>query len=78
MRRAFWVALGLGAGVTSAILVSRWLRRQRERFSPSNIGAQVGEGVRDLRQLLGVSLEEGRRAMREHEAEIRSAIDPDA
>lgn len=74
MRRFFWVAVGLGAGVTAAILASRWLRRQRERLAPANLGAQAAEGFRDLGELIRSSVGEGRRAMAEKEAEIRAAL----
>lgn len=74
MKRAFWLAMGLGAGVTAAVMLSRWMRRQQERLSPANIGAQVGETARDLGQLLRASLEEGREEMRRAEAEIRSSL----
>ncbi|HUG88607.1 MAG TPA: hypothetical protein VMP42_07560 [Actinomycetota bacterium] len=75
MKRAFWLAMGLGAGVTGAVMLSRWMRRQQERLSPANIGAQMGETARDLGQLVRTSLEEGREEMRRVEAEIRSSLD---
>lgn len=74
MKRAFWLAMGLGAGVTGAVMLSRWMRRQQERLSPANIGAQMGETARDLGQLVRTSLEEGREEMRRVEAEIRSSL----
>ena len=75
MKRVFWLAMGLGAGVTGAVMLSRWMRRQQERLSPANIGAQMGETARDLGQLVRASLEEGREEMRRVEAEIRSSLD---
>lgn len=75
MRRAFWLAAGLGAGVAGAILVSRWMRRQRERLSPANIGAQVSEGLRDLGELFREALDEARSASRQREAEIWAEVD---
>lgn len=75
MRRGFWVAVGLGAGVAGAVIVSRWLRRQQQLLSPANIGAQVAHGFRDLGELFRQAVEEGRRATREREAEIWEEID---
>jgi len=75
VKRVFWLAMGLGAGVTGAVMLSRWMRRQQERLSPANIGAQMGETARDLGQLVRASLEEGREEMRRVEAEIRSSLD---
>lgn len=74
MKRAFWLAMGLGAGVTGAVMLSRWMRRQQDRLSPTNIGAQVGETARDLGRLLRTSIAEGREEMRRVEAEIRSSL----
>lgn len=74
MKRAFWLAMGLGAGVTGAVMLSRWMRRQQDRLSPANIGAQVGETARDLGRLLRTSIAEGREEMRRVEAEIRSSL----
>ena len=74
MKRAFWLAMGLGAGVTGAVMLSRWMRRQQDRLSPANIGAQVGETARDLGRLLRTSVAEGREEMRRVEAEIRSSL----
>jgi sensor histidine kinase regulating citrate/malate metabolism len=70
----FWVALGLGAGATGAVLVSRWLRRQTARLAPASLGAQLSELAEDTRNLLRDALDDGRIAMREREAEIRAAI----
>lgn len=74
MRRLFWLAMGLGVGVTGAVMLSRWMRRQGERLSPANLGAQLGDTAGDLGALLRSSLEEGRREMRRAEAEIRSSL----
>ena len=74
MKRAFWVAVGLGAGVAAAVMVRRFMRRQAERYSPANIGANVSAGARDLGQLFREALEEGRRGMAEKEAEIRASM----
>ncbi len=70
MRRTFWI----GVGVAGTVLVLRWLRKQRQRMSPDEIGRSLGEGLADLRQLVRASVAEGRRAMREKEAELRSSL----
>jgi hypothetical protein len=75
MRRAFWVALGLGAGATAAVLASRWMRRQSERMAPANVGRQLGDTARDFGQLLREALEEWRKAAAQKEAEIRAQLD---
>ena len=74
MRRAFWVAVGLGAGVTAAVLVSRWMRKQSERMAPANIGQQLSGTARDIGQLAREALEEYRKGAAEKEAEIRARL----
>jgi hypothetical protein len=78
VKRAFWLAAGLGAGVAGAIMTSRWMRRQQERLSPAHIGAQFSEGVRDLGGLFREALEEARVATRAREAEIWAEVDAEA
>jgi len=74
MRRLFWTAVGVGAGATAAVLVSRWMRRQTERVAPANIGRQLQDTLRDVGQLVREILEEGRKGMAEKEAEIRAQL----
>jgi hypothetical protein len=75
VRRLFWTALGLGAGVTAAVLTSRWMRKQSERMAPANVGRQLGDTARDVGQLVREALEEWRKGMAEKEAEIRAQLD---
>jgi hypothetical protein len=75
MRRIFWVALGLGAGATAAVLTARWARRQSQRVAPANLGRQVSQGASDIGRLFRAALDEGRRGMAEREAEIRRELD---
>ena len=75
MRRLFWTAVGLGAGVTAAVITSRWMRRQSERMAPANLGRQLGDTARDVGQLVREALEEWRTGMAEKEAEIRAQLD---
>jgi hypothetical protein len=74
LRRAFWVAVGLGAGVATAVLVSRWMSRQAAAMAPSNIARQAGETARDVASLLAEAAAEFRRGMAEREAEVRSLL----
>ena len=41
MRRLFWVALGLGAGAASAIIASRFVRKQTAKVAPSNLAREA-------------------------------------
>jgi hypothetical protein len=75
VRRIFWLALGLGAGATAAVLAARWMRRQTEKVAPANIGRQVSQGASDLRQLVVAAIAEGRQAAADREAEIRRELE---
>jgi hypothetical protein len=71
VKRAFWVALGLGAGATGAILASRWTRRQAQRVAPQTLAREAKGGLLDLSKLVSESIQEGKRAMDEREEELR-------
>jgi hypothetical protein len=75
VRRIFWLALGLGAGATTAVLTARWAKRQGQKVAPANIGRQVSGAASDLGKLVRTAVAEGRRAMAEREAEIRRELD---
>ena len=75
MRRGFWVALGLGAGATGAILASRWTRKKVERGRPQAIAREAKGGLLDLTKLFSESIEEGKRAAAERERELRERHD---
>jgi len=60
VRRIFWLALGLGAGATAAILVARWARRQGQKVAPANLGRQVQGAATDLGRLIRTALLERR------------------
>ena len=59
MKRAFWVALGLGAGATGAILASRWTRKQARRVAPQTLAREAKGGLLDLSKLVSESIQEG-------------------
>ena len=71
MRRLFWVALGLGAGVAGAVMIARFARRQADKVAPSRIAREAKGGLLDLAKLVSESIAEGERAMREREDQLR-------
>lgn len=71
MRRAFWLAVGLGAGAASAIMAGRFARKQVEKAKPQAIAREAKGGLLDLSKLLAESIEEGKRASVERERELR-------
>jgi len=75
MRRGFWVALGLGAGATGAVLTSRWAKRQADKVKPATLAREAKGGLMDLSKLVAESIEEGKRAMEAREQELRAEMD---
>ena len=71
MRRLFWLATGLGAGVTSAVLMNRWMKQQAHRMVPSSLARQAGELGRDVVSLVGAAAQEFRQGASERESELR-------
>jgi hypothetical protein len=76
MRRCFFVALGLCAGATGAVLTSRWAKRQANKVKPATLAREAKGGLMDLSKLVAESIEEGKRAMEERERELRAEMDP--
>ncbi len=74
IRRSFWVALGLGAGATSAVLASRWARKQAVRVAPATLAREAKGGFLDLGKLVSESIAEGRQAMDDRERELRGQV----
>jgi hypothetical protein len=69
VRRIFWVALGLGAGATGAVIAARWFERQTRRMAPANLARQAGGTVRDFSLLVGEAVR-----MVEKESELRASL----
>jgi len=75
VRRLFWVALGLGAGVASAIIGTRFVRKQTAKVAPANLAREARGSMMDLAKLVSESINEGRVAMQERELELRSELE---
>ena len=71
IRRLFWVSFGIGLGATSAIVASRWTRKQAHKAAPKTIAREAKGGLLDLTRLFTSSVEEGRRAADARERELR-------
>jgi hypothetical protein len=74
VRRSFWIALGVGAGATGAVVTSRWAKRQARKVAPATIAREARGGLLDLGKLVSESIAEGRRAMDEREQELRTEV----
>ena len=77
MKRGFWVALGLGAGATGAVLASRWTKKQAKKVAPATLAREARGGLLELSKLVSESIAEGKRAMEERELELRGEDDHD-
>lgn len=75
MRRLFWVALGLGAGAASAIIASRFVRKQTAKVAPANLAREARGSMMDLAKLVSESISEGKVAMHQREVELRSELE---
>jgi hypothetical protein len=75
VRRLFWVALGLGAGAASAIIASRFVRRQAAKVAPANLAREARGGMLDLAKLVSESINEGKVAMQRREQQLRSELE---
>jgi hypothetical protein len=74
MRRIFWLAVGLGAGVTVAVMATRWARQKTEQLAPANVARQAGSVLGDVGRLMREATTEFRAGMTEKEAEIRATL----
>jgi hypothetical protein len=75
VKRGFWVALGLGAGATGAIMASRWTKKQAQRVAPATLAREAKGGLMDFSKLVSESIQEGKQAMAEREAQLRDDND---
>ena len=77
MRRAFWVALGLGAGATGVVVSSRWAKKQGKKVAPQTLAREARGGLLDLGKLVSETIAEGKKGMADRERELRMALDGD-
>jgi hypothetical protein len=75
VRRLFWVALGLGAGAASAIIASRFVRKQTAKVAPANLAREARGSMMDLARLVSESINDGKVAMQQRELELRSELE---
>ena len=62
IRRLFWISFGVGLGATTAVIASRWTRKQAKRAAPATLAREAKGGLLDLTKLVTASVDEGRRA----------------
>jgi hypothetical protein len=72
VRRLFWLAFGLGAGVAGALVASRWMRQQADKMAPAHVAKEMQSNLIDLSKRVADSVAEGKKAMEDKERELRS------
>jgi hypothetical protein len=76
MRRLFWLGVGAIAGASGTIWAEHKVRTRLEQLGPEHMVVTAGNKARDVGRSVVDAVAEGRGAMREREAELRSTYDP--
>lgn len=70
-KRATWLGTGIVIGASGAFWAKRKVEATVERYLPEQVADRAARGARDLRSRVTAAASEGRRAMRDTEAELR-------
>lgn len=71
-RRLFWLIVGAGFGFGVSFWLMRFVRETASRYTPERMSADLADAIRSFGSDLRAAVEEGREAMREREAELRT------
>lgn len=74
-KRVFWLVIGAGFGFGVSFWLMRLVRSTMERYTPEKVSEDLAGAVRSLGKDVRAAVAEGREAMREREAELRSELD---
>jgi hypothetical protein len=74
-RRLFWLIMGASFGFGVSFWMTRFVRETVQRYSPEQVSADLAGALRGLGTDLRAAVAEGREAMQEREAEIRSELE---
>ena len=75
MKRAFSIAVGLGAGLLIGAYVVRRLDEAQQAVAPTNLAGQAGRAAGSFADRVRVAADEGRAAAAAREAELRAQFD---
>ena len=75
MKRAFSIAVGLGAGLLIGAYVVRRMDEASQAVAPANLANQAGRAAGGIAERMRAAVEEGRVAAAEREAELRGRFD---
>jgi hypothetical protein len=76
MRRLFWLGVGAIAGASGTIWAEHKVRARLDQLGPDHLVVTAGNKARDVGRSVADAVSEGRGAMREREAELRTSYDP--
>jgi hypothetical protein len=74
-KRLFWLLVGIGFGFGVSFWLTRFVRSTVERYTPERVSADLAGALKQFGSDLRAAASEGREAMREREAELRSELD---
>jgi hypothetical protein len=74
-RRLFWLVVGAGFGFGVSFWVMRFVRETAARYTPERVSSDLADAIKGLGTDLRAAVAEGREAMREREAELRSDVE---
>jgi hypothetical protein len=75
VKRAFSIAVGLGAGLLIGAYVVRRMDEASQAVAPANLANQAGRAAGSFAERMRAAVEEGRIAAAEREAELRGRFD---
>ena len=73
-KRILWLGVGAGFGFGASFWIVRFVRQTVARYTPERVGNDLAGALRDFGKDLRGAVAEGREAMREREAELRSEL----
>jgi hypothetical protein len=74
-KRLLWLMIGAGFGFGVSFWVVRTVRQVVERYTPERVSTDLASAIQGLGKDLRAAVAEGREAMREREAELRTQLD---
>jgi hypothetical protein len=76
LKRLRWLVTGLAVGVGGSVWAQRKVKTLASRYRPSGLAGSAATKARGLPADVAAAIREGRVAMKEREAELRSMGDP--
>jgi hypothetical protein len=73
-KRLFWLLVGAGFGFGMSFWVMRAVRQTVERYTPERVSNDLVAALREFGKDVRSAAQEGRDAMHEREAELRSRM----